>query len=163
MYLVVQLLELREKEKNLAVNRSHSCQLITNGILVKNIVELIKKRNEDELERKRVKAERCRRPYGGPIMIYTATKNSLRNLRIAVKLGVCPFGRGRNLNKLLRYKNLLVQSVKSMPQPESPVEIFYTTTNKEIVVLDPFPARENNTFMTACCDKEDWIATCFFR
>ncbi|KAI5343672.1 hypothetical protein L3X38_011548 [Prunus dulcis] len=140
-----QLLELREKEKH----RSHSCQLITNGILVKNIVELIKKLNEDELERKRVKGQRSRRFYGGPIRIYMATKDNLRSLRIAVKLGVCAYGRGRNINKLLQYKNLLVQSVKPTPQPESPVEIFDTTTNKEIVVLDPFTVRENNTFMAA--------------
>ncbi|KAI5321185.1 hypothetical protein L3X38_030256 [Prunus dulcis] len=65
-----------------------------------------------------------------------ATKDSLRSLRIAVKLGVFAYGRGRNINKLLRYKNLLVQSVKPTPQPESPVEIFNTTTNREIVVLD---------------------------
>ncbi|CAL9025705.1 unnamed protein product [Prunus brigantina] len=32
--------------------------------------------------------QRCRRPYEGPIRIYTATKDSLRNLKIAVKLDV---------------------------------------------------------------------------
>ncbi|CAL2256228.1 unnamed protein product [Prunus armeniaca] len=85
----------------MAFNRCHSCQLVTNGILVKNIVELIKKRHKDELERKRVKAQRNRRPYRGPIRIYTATKDSLRSLRIAMKLGVCACGRGRNINKLL--------------------------------------------------------------
>ncbi|CAL2228279.1 unnamed protein product [Prunus armeniaca] len=84
-----------------------------------------------------------------------ATKDNLKSLKITVKLDVCTYGRGRNINKLLRYKNLLVQSVKPTTQPESPVEIFDTTTNKEIVVLDPFPARENNTFMAARCDKED--------
>ncbi|CAL2229956.1 unnamed protein product [Prunus armeniaca] len=74
-------------------------------------------------------------------------KDSLRSLRIAAKLGVCVYVRGRNINKLLRYKNLLVQS---------PVEIFDATTNREIAVLDPFPTKENNTFMAAaaCCDKE---------
>ncbi|CAL2259173.1 unnamed protein product [Prunus armeniaca] len=65
------------------------------------------------------------------------------------------FGRGRNINKLLRYKNLLVQSAKPTPKPESPVDILDTITNREIVVLDMFPARENNTFMAARCDKED--------
>ncbi|CAL9025578.1 unnamed protein product [Prunus brigantina] len=80
-------------------------------------------------------------------MIYTATKNSLRSLRIAIKLGVCAYGRGRNINKLLRYKNLLVQSVKPTPQPESHIEFFYAITNREIVVLNPFPAKENNTFV----------------
>ncbi|CAL2265419.1 unnamed protein product [Prunus armeniaca] len=73
-----------------------------------------------------------------------------------MKLGVCAYGKGRNINKLLRYKNLLVQSVKPSAQPESPVEIFYATTNREIVVLDQFPAKENNTFMAAAarCDDE---------
>ncbi|KAI5323349.1 hypothetical protein L3X38_032421 [Prunus dulcis] len=140
MYLVVQLLELREKEKHMAVNRSHSCQLITNGILVQNVVELIKKRNkdeleqnEDELERKRVMVQRRHQLYGGPIRIYKAIKDNLRSLMIAVKLSF----------------------VKSTPQPKTLVEIFDTTTNREIVVLDPFPAKENNAFMAAHCDKED--------
>ncbi|KAI5335605.1 hypothetical protein L3X38_025738 [Prunus dulcis] len=114
---VEQLQKFGKKEKHLAFNRCHSCQLFTNGILVKNIVELIKKRNKDELERKRVKVQRRRRPYGGPIRIYTATKDSLRSLNIVVKLGVCAYW--------------------------------------EIVVLDPFPTIENNTFMAARCDKED--------
>ncbi|CAL8159876.1 unnamed protein product [Prunus armeniaca] len=83
-----------------------------------------------------------------------ATKD-LKSFRIAVKLNVCVYGRGENINKLLRYKNLLVQSVKPTPQLESPVEIFNSTTNREIVVLDPFPTRDNNSFMAARCDKED--------
>lgn len=74
-----------------------------------------------------------------------------------MKLGVCAYGRGRNINKLLRYKNLLVHYVKPAPQPESYVEFFDATTNREIAILDPFPAKENNTFMAAAarCDKED--------
>ncbi|KAL6293252.1 hypothetical protein ACE6H2_001394 [Prunus campanulata] len=132
---VQRLKKFGKKEKHWAFNRCHSCQLITNGVLVKNIVELIKKRHEDELERKRVKAQRNRQSYGGPIRIYTATKDSLRSLRIAMKLG----------------------SVKPTPQPESCVEFFDATTNREIAILDPFPAKENNTFMAvaACCDKKD--------
>ena len=77
MYLVERLQNFGKNKKHLAFNRCHSCQLVTNDILVKNIVELIKKRNKDELEGKRVEAQRRRRFYRGPIRRYIATRDSL--------------------------------------------------------------------------------------
>lgn len=75
----------------------------------------------------------------------TTTRESLRYV---VKLRLRVFGRGRNVNKLLRHKNLLVKVVKPSPPAESLVKIIDTPTSRQIVVLDMFPVRENITFMT---------------
>ncbi|CAL8163025.1 unnamed protein product [Prunus armeniaca] len=64
--------------KHPVFNRYHSCQLITNEILVKNITEVIKKWKEDELQREKFELQRQRRPYGGPKMKCTATREGLR-------------------------------------------------------------------------------------
>lgn len=82
----------------------------------------------------------------------TATRESLR---YAVKLGLSVFGRGQNINKLLRHKSLLLKVVKPSPPTESLVETFDTPTSGQIVVLDLFPVRENITFMTARRERDD--------
>lgn len=83
-----------EHGKHPTFNRFHSCQLIRNRILVKNIREVIKKLKEDELQREKFKLQQRLRFYRGPKMKCTATKESLR---YAVKFELCIFRRGRNI------------------------------------------------------------------
>ncbi|CAL8084005.1 unnamed protein product [Prunus armeniaca] len=85
-----------EHGKHPTFNKFHSCQLITNGILVKNIREVINKRKEDELQREKFKLQQRLRLYKGPKIKCMATKESVRYI---VKFELRVFGRGRNINK----------------------------------------------------------------
>lgn len=72
-----------------------------------------------------------------------------------MKLELSVFGIRRNINKQIRHKNLLVKAVKPSPSAESLVETSGILIRRQIVVLDQFPIRENNTFMTARHERVD--------